>query len=71
MVLASEPVAHGQDKEEAELTVAPALIARIDWHGRVLTAGTRVRVSLFCQRDLCQQVIDAGGDYLLNCLHRS
>jgi hypothetical protein len=60
VVLASEPVAHGQDKEEAELTVAPALIARIDWRGRVLTGD-----ALFCQRDLCQQVLDAGGDYLL------
>jgi predicted transposase YbfD/YdcC len=61
VVLASEPVAHGQDKEEAELTVAPALIARINWRGRVLTGD-----ALFCQRDLCQQVLDAGGDYLLS-----
>jgi predicted transposase YbfD/YdcC len=60
VVLTSEPVAHGQDKEEAELTVAPALIAQIDWRGRVLTGD-----ALFCQRTLCQQVLDAGGDYLL------
>jgi hypothetical protein len=57
VVLASEPVTHGQDKEEAELTVAPALLARIDWRGRVLTGD-----ALFCQRNLCQQVLDAGGD---------
>jgi predicted transposase YbfD/YdcC len=60
VVLASEPVVQGQEKQEAELAVAPALIARIDWHGRVLTGD-----ALFCQRDLCQQVCDAGGDYLL------
>jgi predicted transposase YbfD/YdcC len=45
---------------EAELTVAPALLARIDWHGRVLTGD-----ALFCQRALCRQGRDAGGDYLV------
>jgi predicted transposase YbfD/YdcC len=47
------------DKAEAELSVAPALLRRLDWHGRVLTGD-----ALFCQRGLCQQVVDAGGDYL-------
>lgn len=60
VVLASEPVEHSADKAEAELTVAPRLVERIDWQGRVLTGD-----ALFCQRDLCQQVLDAGGDYLL------
>jgi len=62
VVLAHEPIDAGgsADKAEAELTVAPALIARIDWHGRVLTGD-----ALFCQRQLCHQVLDAGGDYLL------
>jgi predicted transposase YbfD/YdcC len=60
IVLAQEPIEHGQEKQEAELTVAPVLIDRIDWHGRVLTGD-----ALFCQRDLCQRVLDAGGDYLL------
>jgi predicted transposase YbfD/YdcC len=60
LVLAHEPIAHGTDKAEAELTVAPALLARIDWHGRVLTGD-----ALFCQRTLCRQVRAAGGDYLL------
>ena len=31
--LAHEPIAAGADKAEAELTVAPALLARIDWRG--------------------------------------
>ena len=60
IVLAHEPIAAGPDKAEAELTVAPALLARIDWHGRVLTGD-----ALFCQRALCRQVRAAGGDYLL------
>jgi len=61
VVLASEPIEHGQEKEEAELTVAPALVRRINRHGRVLTGD-----ALFCQCDLCQQVLDAGGDYLVS-----
>jgi predicted transposase YbfD/YdcC len=62
VVLAHEPINPGQgtEKSEAELTVAPALLARIAWPGRVLTGD-----ALFCQRHLCQQVRDAGGDYLL------
>src|SRR5205807_2682485 len=60
VVLAHEPIAQGAEKSEAELTVAPALLARIAWPGRVLTGD-----ALFCQRHLCQQVLDAGGDYLL------
>jgi predicted transposase YbfD/YdcC len=62
IVLAQEPIDSNEpaDKAEAELTVAPALLARLDWHGRVMTGD-----ALFCQRNLCQQVVQAGGDYLL------
>lgn len=60
IVLAHEPIAAGADKAEAELTVAPALLARIDWPGRVLTGD-----ALFCQTALCAQVLAAGGDYVL------
>jgi predicted transposase YbfD/YdcC len=60
LVLAHEPITVGTDQAEAELTVAPALLARIDWHDRVLTGD-----ALFCQRTLCQQVRQAGGNYLL------
>lgn len=60
IVLAHEPIDAGPDKAEAELTVAPALLARIAWRGRVLTGD-----ALFCQRALCRQVRAAGGDYLL------
>jgi predicted transposase YbfD/YdcC len=60
IVLAHEPVEGGVDKAEAELTVAPALLARVDWRGRVLTGD-----ALFCQTALCAQVREAGGDYVL------
>lgn len=60
IVLAHEPITVRADKAEAELTVAPTLLDRLDWHGRVLTGD-----ALFCQHALCAQVRAAGGDYLL------
>jgi len=57
-VLAQEEIVGHAEKAEAELTVAPRLIVRLDWRGRVLTGD-----ALFCQRNLCEQVRDAGGDY--------
>lgn len=60
IVLAQEPNMAGGDKAEVELTVAPALLDRMDWSGRGLTGD-----ALFCQRGLCQHVLDAGGDYPL------
>jgi len=50
VVLAQEPIEQGADKNEAELTVAPALIARLAWHGRVLTGD-----ALFYQRSVRTQ----------------
>lgn len=60
IVLAQEAITAGKERAEAELAVAPALLARLDWTDRVLTGD-----ALFCQRSLCQQVLAAGGDYLL------
>ncbi len=62
VVLAQEPIDSSgpEDKAEAELTVAPALLGRIDWQGRVMTGD-----ALLCQRNICQEVVEAGGDYLL------
>ena len=63
LVLAQEPIEPAtspEEKSEAELTVAPKLIGRLDWRGRVLTGD-----ALLCQRELCNQVTAAGGDYLL------
>ncbi|MBX3440349.1 MAG: ISAs1 family transposase, partial [Planctomycetaceae bacterium] len=66
LVLAHEAVDVDRetDRAEAELTVAPDLIAQIDWRNRVLTGD-----ALYCQRSLCQQVLAAGGDYLLTVKH--
>jgi len=60
LVLAQMPVTARGDKAAAELTTASALIAHLDWQGRVLTGD-----ALYCQRGLCLQVVDAGGDYLV------
>ena len=60
IVIGQHPVAHHVGKVEAELTVAPALLAKIELAGRVITAD-----ALYCQRNLCQQIVDAGGDYLI------
>lgn len=62
IVLAQEPIeTNGQsDKAEAELSVAPNLLKRVDWRGRVMTGD-----ALLCQRNLCQDVMNAQGDYLL------
>jgi predicted transposase YbfD/YdcC len=57
-VLTQLGVDHAQ--HEAELTVVPALIAQVDWEGRVLTGD-----ALYCQRAICAQVVEAGGDYLV------
>src|SRR5919202_1862653 len=49
----------GQRGRAGELTAATTLIAQLDWEGRVLTGD-----ALSCQRRLCAQVVEAGGDYL-------
>ncbi len=59
-VLAAVPVTSTVDKAAAELNSAPALLAAVDWSGRVLTGD-----ALWGQRSLCEQVVAAGGDYLL------
>jgi hypothetical protein len=40
--------------------VTPEVVASVDWTGRVLTGD-----ALFCQRSVCQQVVEQGGDYLV------
>jgi predicted transposase YbfD/YdcC len=59
-VLVQVPVTAIGDKAAAELATAPALIAQMEWQGRVFTGD-----ALYCQRTLCQQVVEAGGDYLV------
>lgn len=47
-------------KHEAELTVAPRLLADVPLEGAVVTGD-----ALYCQRALCAQITAAGGDYLV------
>lgn len=60
IALAQREIRSTADKVEVELTVARALLARLDWRGCVMTGDAR-----FCQRHLCAQVRAARGDYLL------
>ena len=60
VVLSQAPITHATNKAEAELSVAPEVIATVDWRNRVLTGD-----ALYCQRKICQQVCEAGGDYLI------
>jgi predicted transposase YbfD/YdcC len=60
IVLAHLPLDHTGEKAQAERTAAPTLIARLDWHGCVLTGD-----ALYCDPDVCTAVRDAGGDYLV------
>lgn len=46
--------------ETNEHKAALTLLKRISLQGRVITGD-----AIFCQRDLCQQIIDDGGDYLI------
>lgn len=45
---------------EGELTEAPALLAQLPLAGRVVTGD-----ALYCQRSLCRQIQEAGGDYVV------
>jgi predicted transposase YbfD/YdcC len=46
---------------EGELSVAPAILATLPLRGRLVTGD-----ALYCQRDLCQQIVAAGGDYFVS-----
>jgi predicted transposase YbfD/YdcC len=48
------------DAKSNEITALPALLELLDLRGAVVTAD-----AMHCQRNLAQQVVDAGGDYLL------
>lgn len=49
-----------QGKQEAELSVAPALLRSVSLAGRVVTGD-----ALYCQHALCRQIRHAGGHFLL------
>ena len=49
----------GGQRKESEQTAAPALLARLDLTGKVVTGD-----ALYAQRDLSRQVVEQGGSYL-------
>ena len=48
------------ERKHNEASSVPALIADLDWQGRIFVAD-----ALFCYPTLCAQVVAAGGDYLI------
>ena len=48
------------DKKTNEAKAALELLTTVPLPGRVVTGD-----AMFCQRDVCQQIIDSGGDYLV------
>lgn len=48
-----------EGKQEAELSVAPALLRAVSLAGRVVTGD-----ALYCQHALCRQILRAGGQFL-------
>ena len=48
------------DEHDVELLVAPRLLQELPLEGAVVTGD-----ALYCQRALCDQIVDAGGDYLV------
>jgi hypothetical protein len=59
LTLAQTPVAHGGADKTNEHKTALRLLQGIVLHGRLVTGD-----AIFCQRDLSQEVRDAGGHYL-------
>lgn len=48
------------DEKTNEHKAALVLLQELVLHGRVIVAD-----AMFCQRDVCQQIVDSGGDYLI------
>lgn len=57
LVLAQEKV----DDKSNEITAIPRLLERLDLQGRIVTLD-----AMGCQRDICSQIVDKGGDYLIS-----
>lgn len=49
------------DDKSNEITAIPLLLKRLDIQGRIVTID-----AMGCQRDICQQIIDQGGDYVIS-----
>ncbi|MDR2667140.1 MAG: ISAs1 family transposase [Holosporales bacterium] len=57
MVFAQEKVYETSN----EITAIPALLKKLDLHGKIITID-----AMGAQRDICQQIIDGGGDYVIS-----
>jgi DDE_Tnp_1-associated/Transposase DDE domain len=60
LTLAQAAVPNGSEEKTNEHKAALRLLEGLILEGRLITGD-----AMFCQRDLCQQVIDAKGDYLV------
>ncbi len=60
LTLAQAVVPNGGEEKTNEHKAALRLLKDLVLGGRLVTGD-----AMFCQRDFCQQVIDAGGDYLV------
>jgi hypothetical protein len=60
LTLAQAAVPNGGEQKTNEHKAALRLLEGLVLQGRLITGD-----AMFCQRDFCQQVIDAGGDYLV------
>jgi predicted transposase YbfD/YdcC len=56
MVFAQEKV----HEKSNEITAIPALLKKLDLHGKIITID-----AMGAQRDICQQIVDGGGDYVI------
>src|SRR5262249_48030840 len=59
LTLAQTPVAQGGEKKTNEHKTALRLLPELVLKGRLVTGD-----AIFCQRDLSQEILDAGGHYL-------
>jgi len=57
VVLAQEKV----DDKSNEITAIPTLLKRLDVQGQIVTLD-----AMGCQREICQQILDQGGDYVIS-----
>jgi DDE_Tnp_1-associated/Transposase DDE domain len=60
LTLAQAAVPNGAEEKTNEHKAALRLLEGLVLRGRLITGD-----AMFCQRDFCQQVVDAGGDYLV------
>jgi len=60
LTLAQAAVPNGAEEKTNEHKAALRLLEGLVLKGRLITGD-----AMFCQRDFCQQIIDAGGDYLV------